>query len=110
MVKPINNQKLIERIGELLALEWTYLDLPVAAPVPTMQAVVEQLPDHPLLRELLAQAQIGHRSGVASTLKTLEDADIVAAPVLKRFRDLSGRMEYAKLADTLEQLLGRLVA
>jgi signal transduction histidine kinase/ActR/RegA family two-component response regulator len=114
MVKPINNQKLIERIGELLSLEWSYSDLPVAPP-PALHAAVGQLqlgqlPDHPLLRELLAQAQIGHRSGVASTLKTLEDADIVAAPVLKRFRDLSGRMEYAKLADTLEQLLGRLVA
>ncbi len=110
MVKPINNQKLIDRIGQLLALEWRYSDMPVAEPVPATRVVVERLPDHPLLRELLAQAQIGHRSGVVSTLSAIEDAELVDAAVLKRFRELSGRMEYARLADTLEQLIGRLVA
>jgi signal transduction histidine kinase/CheY-like chemotaxis protein len=110
MVKPINNQKLVERIGQLLSLEWRYSDEPVEAPTPQSSPVIEKLQDHPLLRELLAHAQIGHRSGVTSTLSAIEDAALVDGAVLKRFRELSGRMDYARLADTLEQLLGRLVA
>lgn len=110
MVKPINNQKLIERIGQLLALDWIHSDSPTETPIRDTRPLSEHLPDHPLLRELLAHAQIGHRSGVAATLKTIEDADLLEGALLKKFRDLAGRMEYARLADTLEQLLVRLVA
>jgi CheY-like chemotaxis protein len=110
MVKPINNQKLIERIGQLLGLEWLYSDLPSAPVLPAPKPQTEHLPDHPLLRELLAHAQIGHRSGVTSTLKEIEDAELMEGLLLKKFRDLAARMEYAKLADTLERLLTRLVA
>ncbi|HEY0962606.1 MAG TPA: ATP-binding protein [Pseudomonadales bacterium] len=111
MVKPINNQKLVERIGQLLALEWRYSDLPQATPrAPAAAPALDRLPDHPLLRELLAHAQIGHRSGVTATLGAIEDAELIDGDVLKRFRDLSARMDYARLASTLDGLLGGVAA
>lgn len=111
MVKPINNQKLVERIGQLLALEWRYSDMPQATRKPAANPpAVDKLPDHPLLRELLAHAQIGHRSGVMTTLNAIEDAALVDGEVLKGFRDLSARMDYARLASTLDALLGGIAA
>ncbi|MDY6982148.1 MAG: ATP-binding protein [Pseudomonadota bacterium] len=111
MVKPINNQKLVERIGQLLALEWRYSDMPESTRKPvTSSPVIDRLPDHPLLRELLAHAQIGHRSGVMTTLNAIEDAALIDGDVLKGFRDLSARMDYARLASTLDALLGGVAA
>lgn len=105
MVKPINNQQLVESMGQLLELEWIYFDSPLPElPPPRPASVRGSLPDHPLLRELLAQAQIGHRSGVLNSLAALEDAELVDATKLKRFRDLAARMEFAALAALLEAL------
>jgi signal transduction histidine kinase len=112
LVKPINNQALVERIGDLLALEWLYADSPAAAPapVPVLQLPPVPVPEHPLFRELLAQAQIGHRSGVLASLGTIEDAELLSPATLKQLRDMAARMEFSRLASVLEHLVEGLAA
>jgi len=107
MVKPINNQKLVERIGTLLGLGWLYQETPSLPAMVNAQILppLLTLPDHPLLRELLAQAQIGHRSGVSATLIALEDAEFIDQVTMQKFRELARRMDFRKLAATLESLV-----
>jgi signal transduction histidine kinase/DNA-binding NarL/FixJ family response regulator len=104
LVKPVNHQGLLETMGRLLQLEWTYADsepaLPRALPATAEKHV---LPDHPLLRELLAYAQIGHKHGVSSKLDEIEQAGLLESTTLTAFRDLVQRMQLMHLAQTLEK-------
>jgi len=104
MVKPINNQKLVERIGQLLQLEWTYADEEPVIELMTRAAADMKvtLPDHPLVRELLAYARIGHKKGVSGKLDQLEGEALLEAATLNVFRDLVARMQFEKLAVTIE--------
>jgi CheY-like chemotaxis protein len=104
MVKPINNQKLVERIGQLLALEWVYADEEAIQDlVPRAGAALNiTLPDHALVRELLAYARIGHKKGVSGKLDQLEGEALLEATTLNVFRDLVARMQFEKLALTIE--------
>ncbi|HTR00481.1 MAG TPA: response regulator, partial [Candidatus Acidoferrum sp.] len=113
LVKPINNQQLVERIGHWLKLEWTYADPPSpmatagqVTPKPTQLAKAEAgpLPDHALLRELLAHAQIGYRQGVQTKLDEIAAFDdLIDAGTLENFRELAARMQFAQLATALER-------
>jgi Signal transduction histidine kinase len=107
LVKPLNNQQLLERIGQLLNLNWLYGDTP-APEQPQLSPLsgnLAQVPDHPLVRELLAHAQIGHPSGVNQSLGALEAQALVDTNTLAHFRELARRMEFEKLAVTLESLV-----
>jgi CheY-like chemotaxis protein len=113
LVKPINHQTLVDRIGHLLGLEWVYADDP-----PSPKAAVGQgppslgpklqitLPDHALLRELLAHAQIGYRAGVQTKLDEIATVDnLVDMDTLTAFRELADRMQFDQLATSLERSL-----
>jgi DNA-binding response OmpR family regulator len=104
MVKPISNQKLVERIGQLLQLEWTYADEELVVDLAPRAAteVNVTLPNHPLVRELLAYARIGHKKGVSGKLDQLEGEALLEAATLNVFRDLVTRMQFEKLAVTIE--------
>jgi CheY-like chemotaxis protein len=104
MVKPINNQKLTERIGQLLELEWIHADEEVILDlVPRAAAEVNvSLPDHPLVRELLAYARIGHKKGASGKLDQIESEALLEAATMNVFRDLVTRMQFEKLALTIE--------
>ena len=107
-VKPINNQMLMERIGQLLALEWVYSDDTETAVLNNTRLNVPDapLPDHALLRELLAFAQIGHKHGVCSKLDEIQKAEhLLDEHTLLAFRDLVNRMNFEKLAEALEKNL-----
>ncbi|MES2623851.1 MAG: ATP-binding protein [Pseudomonadota bacterium] len=104
MVKPINNLKLVERIGQLLQLEWNYTDeeLILESPPRASTEVNVTLPDHPLVRELLAYARIGHKKGVCGKLDQIEGESLLEATTMNVFRDLVTRMQFEKLAITIE--------
>src|SRR5690606_12244090 len=107
LVKPLNNQLLLDRIGQLLSLEWHYGDTPAPEQphIPPLPATLAQVPDHPLVRELLAHAQIGYPSGVNHSLSALEAESLIDNNTSAHFRELARRMEFEKLALTLESLV-----
>jgi CheY-like chemotaxis protein/anti-sigma regulatory factor (Ser/Thr protein kinase) len=108
LVKPVNNQMLVERIGQLLGLEWTYADHSASADHATSRIIIpaRNLPDHPLLRELLAYAQIGHKQGVCNMLDDIAgQQELMDSTTLDGFRHLARNMRFGELADTLERYL-----
>jgi len=107
LVKPLNNQQLLERIGQLLGLEWMYAEVPAPEQVkaPAAGAMLHPVPDHPLVRELLAHAQIGYASGVGESLVAVEAAGLLDEGSIAHFRELARRMDFKKLASTLEKMV-----
>ena len=69
------------------------------APLPIRLVIAD---DHPLVRELLAYARIGHKKGVSGKLDQIEGAALLEATTLNVFRDLVTRMQFEKLALTIE--------
>ncbi len=105
LVKPINNQDLLDRMGQLLALKWTYVDEAVqreAEPDTGKLIIDRNLIDHALVRELLAYAQIGYKRGVSEKLDELEKTGLLDALTLEQFRRLVGRMELQRLVSLIE--------
>jgi signal transduction histidine kinase/DNA-binding response OmpR family regulator/purine-cytosine permease-like protein len=101
LVKPINHQNLLESLGNLLQLQWSYAPLhtgPTLAP----RQLNKPIPSHPLLRELHAYAQIGHKRAVVEKLNEIEQAELLELSTLQRFRALSENMQLAQLAQLLE--------
>ncbi|MFG1495277.1 ATP-binding protein [Saccharospirillum sp. HFRX-1] len=107
LVKPVSNQRLLDKIALHLKLDWTYQqdDDPVQQyqpdPTPTLTKPMP-LPDHPLLRELKAYAEIGHRRGVLTTLERLAEATLIPTEAQQQFETLAGRLQFDKLAQHLE--------
>ncbi|MCP5144472.1 MAG: response regulator [Gammaproteobacteria bacterium] len=107
LVKPINTQKLLDSIAHLLQLEWTYGEPgPEATLAQPARAQTLSVPDHPLFRELLACAQIGHKSGVIAALDNIAAAKLVDETTVAAFRDLAAKMKLETLASTLENSIG----
>jgi signal transduction histidine kinase/FixJ family two-component response regulator/purine-cytosine permease-like protein len=107
LVKPVSNQQLLDRIGYHLKLEWTRrAAAPLeqgAAPVVAELSARLEVPDHPLVRELRGYAEIGYRRGVREVLEQLRQSDLLSAEVLARLTQLADGMQFARLAECLEQ-------
>lgn len=106
LVKPVSNQRLLDKIAQHLKLEWTYQQDDIVQhhePAPeTPSTPPARLPDHPLLRELKAYAEIGHRRGVTTTLERLADTKVIPASAQQHFETLALRLQFDKLANHLE--------
>jgi signal transduction histidine kinase/purine-cytosine permease-like protein len=110
LVKPISNQLLLERVGHYLQLEWIRTPDTVAppvsvpvTPVPPTDLTASSLPDHPLIRELRGSAEIGFRRGVREALEQIEREQLVSHTVLAELQTLADSMQFAQLAEYLEQ-------
>jgi CheY-like chemotaxis protein len=110
LVKPISNQLLLERVGHYLQLEWIRTAAIVAppvsvpvTPVPPNDLTASSLPDHPLIRELRGSAEIGFRRGVREALEQIEREQLVSRTVLAELQTLADSMQFAQLAEYLEQ-------
>ncbi len=103
LVKPIRNQVLLEKLGQMLQLEWLYEDEPRSVePTPTIKpSSTMALPQHPLLDQLLNSVQIGHRKGVLDTLDELQSTGVLNQQTLDILHELARTMQF----DTLERLL-----
>lgn len=106
IVKPVNNQKLLEKIGSLLQLEWQYVEEHSEPERQTWEApanhALPTIPDHPLSRELLAYAHIGYQSGVVSKLTEIEEAALLPDGTIRCLRHLSQNMQFNLIVDMIE--------
>jgi len=118
MVKPLNNQKLLNHIGQLLQLKWLYAaeitPTPLANLVNTAATPVDNLhtdtadftplhlPEHPLLRVLLSHAKLGYKKGVQTTLDTIESEALLSADGLAYLQQLAQTMHFDQMTKILE--------
>jgi signal transduction histidine kinase/CheY-like chemotaxis protein len=101
MMKPIDIQLLLERVGQLLGLEWIY---EVPAPPPGMpDEPVSTLPDdlQHHLEELYRLGRIGHVRGIEAKLKEIEAEDPSAAPFAARLRTLVSNFDLKRYMSVL---------
>lgn len=104
LVKPVSNQQLLDQLGQQLALEWTYQNIPpetsqARAPIKPAQL---DIPDHPLIHELKACADIGYPKGVRLALEKLVEAEVLSQPTLEHLSELSRNLQFEQLANSLE--------
>ncbi|WP_345425038.1 hybrid sensor histidine kinase/response regulator [Halioxenophilus aromaticivorans] len=106
MVKPINNQALLEKMGKLLGIDWQYNDLgpnsmssksPTALPPDNAPINVS----HPLLRELKAYADLGYYRGVNDSLEKIGKERIVTETQFAQIQQLASQFRYELLSQIL---------
>ncbi|MCV2403960.1 ATP-binding protein [Marinomonas sp. C2222] len=87
LVKPVDNSVLLEVIGNRLNLEWDYQELDgnafPQASIPhdeglTEGDVLSPIPDHEMIRELMAFAEMGYKKGVHGILEQLSQTEVIA--------------------------------
>lgn len=106
IVKPVNNQKLLESIGGQLDLDWLYIDESTdgrALEPADDELELADVPDHPLFRELHAYAQIGYQSGVVNKLAEIESARLIETGLVRYFKTLSNRMQFTRIVEIIER-------
>ncbi len=106
LVKPISNSALLDKLARWLELKWiTQNATPEATPaLPAAPVAVAPLavPDHPLIRELKAYAEMGYRKGVVQTLAQLKTLDILSQATLSHLDGLCQAFLFEPLANALE--------
>ncbi|SBS28925.1 Aerobic respiration control sensor protein ArcB [Marinomonas spartinae] len=128
LIKPVNNHTLLKKLGQHLHLTWLYQtattealksstfktnDLKNNASPSTIEQSVEKqlkkhttpvstLPDHDLIRELIAFAEMGYRKGVKQTLKQIEDGQLVPAEMFQRLENFSNAFQFDLLVNDLK--------
>lgn len=113
IVKPVENQTLLNKIARYLQLEWIYQRQGAAVPVRIQpmsvaererapEGLVLQVPDHELIHELKAYAEIGYRKGVRETLTQVEEMGLLDQHTLHYLNQLTSSLQFARLAQCLE--------
>jgi len=107
MTKPIRNRELLERVGELLQLQWQYCQQPAlfATATNTLAHVDDinlQMPDNALTEELLEFAKIGHKKGVVSVLEQMRNHPEFTRDALEYLQQLTDKMRFDKIEELLE--------
>lgn len=118
LVKPVTNHQLLDKLAQHLQLKWLYrsslmekqrLQQQVAQQVklPQQTAEVEsastlQLPQHSLIKELKAYAEMGYHKGVMAILLQLEEERLVNSDALARLKQLSQGFQFEKLVQQIE--------
>ncbi|MBV1788144.1 response regulator [Marinobacterium sp. D7] len=110
LVKPVENQALLDKMARYLQLEWVYQrdETAVTPRDRVASAVIKteaglQLPDHELIHELRAYAEIGYRKGVRETLTQLEQLGMLDEHTLEHLKQLTVSLQFARLAQFLER-------
>jgi len=111
LVKPVNQERLLDKVAQLLEIKWhtsapqesslSHEQQHQRAKLEAMPGTLD-LPQHDLLMELLAYAQIGYKKGATETLEKLEKMGILDPPVLSLFNDLVGSLCFDRLSKYLE--------
>lgn len=112
LVKPVTNQNLLDKLAHHLALTWTYQlqepsDTVTASAGRTTKHSPQRpnpllIPDHPVVRELKAFAEIGYTKGVRATLKQLRESDIIQSDTLTYLEHLTRKLQFETLVHCLE--------
>ena len=111
LVKPVSNQNLLDKLAHYLQLEWIYQEIAVPGvaemkpdPQPS-ETTVEQIviPDHSLILELKAFAEMGYRKGVQQSLEQLSQQSILCENTQKHLEGLCKNFQFEQLVQCLEQ-------
>ena len=116
ITKPMNNRTLLSQIKVLLGLEWQYqtgkadlshMSKEQESLVSTEEAEVDPEVDQtdllPLLRELIANAEMGFRKGVQKNLNQLEDLGWPHPDEFKRWTEICENYRFAALVQRVQQ-------
>ena len=103
--KPIRNANLLDKLSEHLKLSWITqqeeLNIATSNEQVSKEADVE-IPDHALIRELKAYAEMGYRKGVVQTLEQILEAKVVSSEVYEVMKSLSDSFQFEQLAARIE--------
>jgi len=109
LVKPIGNNALLEKLEEYLNLSWitqsSNEDLTSNLLNSNDQGLSKTkfvVPDHALIRELKAYAEMGYSKGVVQTLKQVSEAELVSVDFYSHIESLSKSFQFEQLAICLE--------
>ena len=122
LIKPVSNEKLLMVIAKHLKLKWIYQQPNKQASTSatgysgfdseTKKAaslVVQQVPtlvpeplDHPLIKELIACAQMGYLKGANDALLNITQQSILSAPLCAQLQTLCNQFQFEVLIQTLE--------
>lgn len=103
LAKPIDIRQLLERLEDVLGLEWTY-----ELPLPVRRAL--DSPGFPQIAHgvdadsIIALCRIGHASGVAARIDELERHQPEAAPAIATLRELLRDFRLREMIEYLEAL------
>lgn len=115
LVKPIKNTQLLGHLADQLGLTWIFekqsqqhhtagLVISVndreTAKILTLE--IESLKQQPLIRELFANANIGYKTGVLSTLDKLADSKTLSEESCQHLRKFANAMRFDKITALLE--------
>jgi len=101
--KPIDTDRLIDRIGQILDLHWLYDRQPAAAasaPAPAARAAVGR--HH--VDDLYQLGRIGHVRGVEAKLHEMEAEDPAVRPLATRLRGLVANFDLRQYLQVIETL------
>jgi CheY-like chemotaxis protein len=106
MMKPVDIQLMLERVGELLGLEWIYEAEPVAATVAEPQGDLSVDSLHHL-EDLYRLGRIGHVRGIEAKLVELEAEDPAAAALTAHLRTLVSNFDLKRYMNVVGALRER---
>jgi signal transduction histidine kinase/CheY-like chemotaxis protein/purine-cytosine permease-like protein len=111
LVKPISNQVLLNTIGDLLDVAWTYgaddartlySDKPPCELQPATETH-DDIPEHRLIRELISYAENGYYKGVKRTLGDITAAGLLSTDQLHAIEQLAENFQFEQLVTLLQK-------
>jgi signal transduction histidine kinase/CheY-like chemotaxis protein/purine-cytosine permease-like protein len=103
IMKPVDMQALLDCVGTLLGLKWTYEQVTPAALMP-QGAIL--LPSHSRhhLDDLYQLGRIGHVRGIQAKLRQMEEEDAANGPFATQLRGLVAAFDLKKYMNVLEDM------
>ncbi|MBB6092283.1 signal transduction histidine kinase/CheY-like chemotaxis protein/purine-cytosine permease-like protein [Povalibacter uvarum] len=103
VMKPIDMRAMLECIGKVMGLKWTY-DAPHLPA--TAEAATNLLPQHSRhhLDDLYQLGRIGHVRGIQAKLRQMEEEDTANAPVAKQLRGLVANFDLKRYMNVVEAM------
>ncbi len=108
LIKPVDNAVLLETIARHLGIIWVYQSLTApeqskrkSAPQSAVQKALI-IPDHALLLELKACAQMGYHRGASELLAQIAEQSILCANTLSQLQLLCANFQFEQLTKALE--------
>ena len=106
LVKPINHQQLLDKIGSLLNLQWLHNKQDEAANKPTALIPLTDLTalsDNELARELVACAELGYKRGVQNKLDEMTQKGLINEPARRYLKSLLDVMQFNQIVRSFHQ-------
>ena len=104
--KPVDHRRLLERMGELLKLEWTFAHVSPPAPAPTAApAAALAAPPRDELARLLALARGGNMRRISEHMQSLAAADARYGPLAEKVQKLAASYQSRTILELVESMV-----